>query len=126
MTQALDAGAEFTFDEKNPDHGVALAFGSALLLFLEEMPEPVIPYGLYAQCALTGSREQAYEILDTLPGLNANMWISITALLHFFCQQDRRAKSIETTQKIGMCSYRIYISLTKYVPSEVICRCTLV
>ncbi|CAE6400240.1 unnamed protein product [Rhizoctonia solani] len=98
---ALDTGTEFSFDERNPDHGVALAFGSALLLFLEEMPEPVIPYGLYAQCALTSSREQAYEILDTLPGLNANMWISITAFLHFFCQQDRRAKSIEVTQKIA-------------------------
>ncbi|CUA67708.1 inositol polyphosphate-5-phosphatase, 75kDa [Rhizoctonia solani] len=101
IIEALDTGDEFTFDEKNPDHGVALAFGSALLLFLEEMPEPVIPYGLYAQCALTSSREQAYEILDTLPGLNANMWISITAFLHFFCQQDRRAKTIGVTHKIA-------------------------
>ncbi|CAE6487934.1 unnamed protein product [Rhizoctonia solani] len=101
VIEALDTGADFSFDEKAPDHGVVLAFGSALLLFLEEMPEPVIPYGLYAQCALTGSREQAYEILDTLPGLNANMWISITAFLHFFCQQDNRAKSIEATQKIA-------------------------
>ncbi|ELU39553.1 endonuclease/Exonuclease/phosphatase family domain-containing protein [Rhizoctonia solani AG-1 IA] len=77
MYVALDTGAEFPFDEKTPDHGVALAFASALLLFLEEMPEPVIPYGLYAQCALTSSREQAYEILDTLPGLNANVRTSI-------------------------------------------------
>ncbi|KAH7335893.1 Endonuclease/exonuclease/phosphatase [Rhizoctonia solani] len=100
IIEALDTGADFSFDEEAPDHGVVLAFGSALLLFLEEMPEPVIPYGLYGQCALTGSREQAYEILDTLPGLNANMWISITAFLHFFCQQDKRAKSIEATQKI--------------------------
>ncbi|GAB1524417.1 hypothetical protein RhiTH_007571 [Rhizoctonia solani] len=53
IVEALDTGAEFPFDEKTPDHGVALAFASALLLFLEEMPEPVIPYGLYAQCALT-------------------------------------------------------------------------
>ncbi|CCO35482.1 inositol polyphosphate-5-phosphatase, 75kDa [Rhizoctonia solani AG-1 IB] len=73
IIEALDTGAEFPYDEETPDHGVALAFGSALLLFLEEMPEPVIPYGLYAQCALTNSREQAYEILDTLPGLNANV-----------------------------------------------------
>ncbi|CAE6489552.1 unnamed protein product [Rhizoctonia solani] len=62
IVEALDTGAEFPFDEKTPDHGVALAFASALLLFLEEMPEPVIPYGLYAQCALTSSREQAYEV----------------------------------------------------------------
>ncbi|CAE6440019.1 unnamed protein product [Rhizoctonia solani] len=101
IIEALDTGAEFSYDEKTPDHGVALAFGSALLLFLEEMPEPVIPYGLYAQCALTSSREQAYEILDTLPGLNANMWISITAFLHYFCQQDRRAKNAQVTRKIA-------------------------
>ncbi|CAE6438630.1 unnamed protein product [Rhizoctonia solani] len=101
IVEGLDTGAEFPFDERSPDHDVALAFGSALLLFLEEMPEPVIPYGLYAQCALTSSREQAYEILDTLPGLNANMWISITAFLHFFCQQDKRANSIEATRKIA-------------------------
>ncbi|KAF8747071.1 phosphatidylinositol dephosphorylation [Rhizoctonia solani] len=107
IVEALDTGAEFPFDEKTPDHGVALAFASALLLFLEEMPEPVIPYGLYAQCALTSSREQAYElngnfqILDTLPGLNANMWISITAFLHYFCQQDRRAKNTDATRKIA-------------------------
>ncbi|KAF8728361.1 phosphatidylinositol dephosphorylation, partial [Rhizoctonia solani] len=107
IVEALDTGDEFPFDEKTPDHGVALAFASALLLFLEEMPEPVIPYGLYAQCALTSSREQAYElngnfqILDTLPGLNANMWISITAFLHYFCQQDRRAKDADATRKIA-------------------------
>ncbi|KAJ1300525.1 hypothetical protein OPQ81_005336 [Rhizoctonia solani] len=101
IIEALDTGAEFPFDEKNADHGIVLAFGSALLLFLEEMPDPVIPYGLYAQCALTSSREQAYEILDTLPGLNANMWISITAFLHFFCQQDKRATSVEVTRNMA-------------------------
>jgi phosphatidylinositol-bisphosphatase len=55
-------GVEFPFDEKVPDHSVVLAFGSALLLFLEEMPEPVVPFRLHAQCALSNTREQAYEV----------------------------------------------------------------
>ncbi|KAB5593153.1 Inositol polyphosphate-5-phosphatase [Ceratobasidium theobromae] len=99
IIEALDTGAEFTFDEKDPGHDVSLAFGSALLLFLEEMPEPVIPYKLHLQCSLSTSREQAYEILDALPGINANvgMWISVTAFLHFFCQQEKRAN--ESTAK---------------------------
>ncbi|KAG8709688.1 hypothetical protein FRC08_018159 [Ceratobasidium sp. 394] len=90
IVEALDTGAEFPFDEKAPDRSVILSFGSALLLFLEEMPEPVVPLRLHTQCGLSNSKEQAYEILDYLPSINANMWISITAFLHFFCQQDER------------------------------------
>lgn len=101
IIEALDTGAEFPFDQQDPGVDVVLAFGSALLLFLEEMPEPVIPYRLHAQCAYSSSREQAYEILDTLPGLNANMWISITAFLHFFCQQEDRSKNSSSAQTLA-------------------------
>ncbi|KAF8601327.1 DNase I-like protein [Ceratobasidium sp. AG-I] len=90
--QSLDTDTAFPFDEKAPGRDAMLAVGTALILFLSEMPEPVIHPKLHVQCGLTGTKEQAYDILDTLPSLNANMWISITAFLHFFCQQDGRKK----------------------------------
>ncbi|KAG9079123.1 hypothetical protein FRC06_007945, partial [Ceratobasidium sp. 370] len=100
IVEALDTGAEFPFDEKAPDRNLILSFGSALLLFLEEMPEPVVPLKLHAHCGVSNSKEQAYEILDYLPSINANMWISITAFLHFFCQQDERKKNEDSVTTI--------------------------
>ncbi|KAG9122408.1 hypothetical protein FRC07_001217, partial [Ceratobasidium sp. 392] len=72
IVEALDTGSEFPFDEKTPDQSVILSFGSALLLFLEEMPEPVVPLRLNVHCGISSSKEQAYEILDHLPSINAN------------------------------------------------------
>ncbi|QRV82695.1 inositol polyphosphate 5-phosphatase [Ceratobasidium sp. AG-Ba] len=99
IIEALDTGNDFPFSPVSPAQDEILAIGSALLLFLEEMPEPVVPLRLHPHCGLSKSKEQAYEILDHLPSLNANMWISITAFLHFFCQQDSR-KGIPPSKNI--------------------------
>ncbi|QRV96682.1 inositol polyphosphate 5-phosphatase [Ceratobasidium sp. AG-Ba] len=53
VIEALDTGNDFPFSPVSPAQDEILAIGSALLLFLEEMPEPVIPLRLHPHCGLT-------------------------------------------------------------------------
>ncbi|KAG8739428.1 hypothetical protein FRC10_005637 [Ceratobasidium sp. 414] len=104
-SQALDTGAEFPFDEKAPDRSVILSFGSALLLFLEEMPEPVVPLKLHTHCGLASSKEQAYEAnsgLFTKPQRKCKCRTqSILAEVELFIDQDERGKNEGSVSAIG-------------------------
>ncbi|KAI8989001.1 DNase I-like protein [Trametes punicea] len=88
IRESLDTGADFGVDAHAKDPKVALAFADALIQFLESLVEPVIPPALHARCAEMTSRDEAFEVLDEFPVVNVNVWISLTAFLHFMCLQE--------------------------------------
>ncbi|KAH9848135.1 DNase I-like protein [Lenzites betulinus] len=88
IRESLDTGAEFAVDGPGSDPKAALAYADALLELLGSLIEPVIPTSLHAKCAQMTSRDEAFEILDELPVVNVNVWISLTAFLHYVGQQD--------------------------------------
>ena len=45
-----------------------------------------MPYALHARCASVASRDEAFEVLEALPPASVNVWISVTAFLHFISQ----------------------------------------
>ncbi|CDO76134.1 hypothetical protein BN946_scf184332.g4 [Trametes cinnabarina] len=95
IRESLDTGAEFSVDQYGSDPKVALAFADALVQFLESLVEPVIPTALHARCAQMSSRDEAFELLDELPVVNVNVWISLTAFLHFIGQQEAYKDRVE-------------------------------
>ncbi|KIM82825.1 hypothetical protein PILCRDRAFT_457561 [Piloderma croceum F 1598] len=86
VRECLDTGADFPKVMKD-DPRLALAVAQTLLQLLDSLPEPVIPVSLYARCAQVTSRDEAFEFLDELPSEAVNVWISITAFVHFIGQQ---------------------------------------
>ncbi|KAL1720460.1 hypothetical protein EV715DRAFT_289427 [Schizophyllum commune] len=75
-----------TTDSSNSPHTLSLAFASTLLSLLASLTEPVVPYALHARCASVASRDEAFEVLEALPPASVNVWISVTAFMHFISQ----------------------------------------
>lgn len=67
-TQSLDTvtGAAISLPADKDHRTVALAYGEALLQFLDSLTEPVIPWVLHPRCALARDREDAFEVGTSL------------------------------------------------------------
>lgn len=76
VRECVDTGAEFEDDIP------AQAYGSVLLEFLEG----VVPSDV--QVANMTDQDQAFEALDSFPIVGVNVWISVTAFLHYIVQQE--------------------------------------
>ncbi|KAL4243376.1 inositol 1,4,5-trisphosphate 5-phosphatase type II family protein [Abortiporus biennis] len=88
IRECLDTGNEFEFDISETDKfSICKAFATCLLKFLDSLPHSVIPRSLQARCAQVLNREMAFELLSELPGYTVNVWVSITAFLHYICHQ---------------------------------------
>ncbi len=46
--------------------------------------------------------EQVQQVLDAFPIVNVNVWISVTAFLHYIVQQEE-----DRARMIGMCSVQM-------------------
>ncbi|CAL1710188.1 unnamed protein product [Somion occarium] len=88
IRECLDTGVELTQPSTCDMERVALAVATCLLELLESLPQPVIPVTLQSRCARVSSRDEAFGILDELPSASVNVWISVTAFLHFISQQN--------------------------------------
>ncbi|RPD60669.1 DNase I-like protein [Lentinus tigrinus ALCF2SS1-7] len=95
IREKLDTGEEFNFGALEKDPKLALAFADTLVRLLESLSEPVIPPALHTRCSQMTSRDEAFELLDDLPVVNVNVWISLTAFLHFLGQQDAYQGRVE-------------------------------
>ncbi|KZP17358.1 DNase I-like protein [Athelia psychrophila] len=83
IRECLDTGADFPqYDDR-----VALAMAQTLLHLFDSLPESLIPTALHAQCAHARNRDEAFELLGELPNEVVNVWISVTAFLHYVAQQ---------------------------------------
>ncbi|KIK67887.1 hypothetical protein GYMLUDRAFT_155419 [Collybiopsis luxurians FD-317 M1] len=98
IREHLDTGDEFPYSHNTREHSISIAFGAALINFLDSLPECIIPPELHERCASVGSRDEAFEMLDFLSPETVNVWISVTAFLHYFVQKEgtssARAESI--------------------------------
>ncbi|KAJ7285002.1 DNase I-like protein [Mycena rebaudengoi] len=86
IRECLDTGSDFPFSPNPKDEEVPIAFGETLLGLLDSLHEPIVPTELHAQCMVSTSRDEAFELLDAFPPAAVNVWISVTAFLHYVCQ----------------------------------------
>ncbi|KAF8909683.1 Endonuclease/exonuclease/phosphatase [Gymnopilus junonius] len=100
IRECLDTGDEFPYAPSTPDPQISLAFASALLLFLDSLGDPIIPAVLHPQCLEMTNRDEAFELLDALMPAAVNVWISITAFLHFICQSSENEDQAERISTI--------------------------
>ncbi|KAK0226427.1 DNase I-like protein [Armillaria fumosa] len=80
MRKCLDTGSQFP---STVCPSLALATLSALL---SALPESVMPHDV--NILNVTDRETAFEVLETLPTANVNVWISVTAFLHYIAQEN--------------------------------------
>ncbi|KAJ7700407.1 Endonuclease/exonuclease/phosphatase [Mycena rosella] len=86
IRECLDTGAEFTFSPDPKNESAPVAFGETLLRLLNSLTEPIVPVELQPRCVDMTSRDEAFEMLDAFPPAAVNVWISVTAFLHYVCQ----------------------------------------
>ena len=68
-TQHLDGTSMANDFPAGSDHrAIALAYGEALLQFLDSLTEPVIPWVLHPRCALAKSREDVFDVCEPVLG----------------------------------------------------------
>ncbi|KIJ42241.1 hypothetical protein M422DRAFT_780052 [Sphaerobolus stellatus SS14] len=85
-TQPLDNTVTIQFPTMASHRDITLAFGGALLQFLGSLTEPVIPWAIHSRCALVQDREGVFEVLDEVPSFSRNVFVTVTAFLHFIAQ----------------------------------------
>ncbi|KAF5390606.1 hypothetical protein D9757_002587 [Collybiopsis confluens] len=91
IREHLDTGHEFPYSHETKERTISLAFGATLVEILNSLPECMIPVELHGKCAGVSSRDEAFEILDLLPQETVNVWISLTAFLHYFVHKESLA-----------------------------------
>ncbi|KAF8499473.1 Endonuclease/exonuclease/phosphatase [Hysterangium stoloniferum] len=79
-TQTLDSGNGVAFPADTNALDIAQAYGETLVEFLCSLTEPVIPWAMHPRCALARDRE---HILDDIPGFARNVYVTVTAFLHY-------------------------------------------
>ncbi|THH19550.1 hypothetical protein EW146_g1630, partial [Bondarzewia mesenterica] len=76
---SLDTTADISSPANAATEAFAHAVATVLLALLDSLPEPVIPFSLHARCAEVSSRDEAFEMLNTLPGASVNPSSTICA-----------------------------------------------
>ncbi|EJD01693.1 DNase I-like protein [Fomitiporia mediterranea MF3/22] len=92
IQESLDTGEEFNFDSKDMSEAerrkLALSFADVLFDFFQLLPSPLIPASVQDRCTQATDRDEAFEVMSSeLPGTSVNVWISLTAFLHYLAQQ---------------------------------------
>ncbi|KAF8065021.1 DNase I-like protein [Lyophyllum atratum] len=101
IRECLDSGDDFPFAPECDDPQVALAFATTLIRFLDSLVDPIVPVSLHPRCAQMTSRDEAFELLDAFPSTSVNVWISVTAFLHFMCQSPTVDQPSDKAEKIA-------------------------
>lgn len=70
-------------------HSVA----ETLLIFLDSLPEPVVPYSLYDRCLESSNFKQAQEVLELMPACHKNVFKYICAFLREFVSLSNKNQS---------------------------------
>ncbi|KAJ3560511.1 hypothetical protein NP233_g10791 [Leucocoprinus birnbaumii] len=88
IRECLDTGEDFPWllEKSEAEAKVSHAFAHTLLQLLDSLIEPIVPPILHARCVQMTSRDEAFELLDALQPAAVNVWITVTAFLHFICQ----------------------------------------
>ncbi|KAG1752256.1 DNase I-like protein [Suillus lakei] len=93
IRECLDTGDRFPSIKSGEEHGpLATAITSTLVQLLDSLVDPVVPPYLHARCLQMTSRDEAFELLDEFPPESVNVWISLTAFLHYMSLQKRPSR----------------------------------
>ncbi|KAH7096955.1 DNase I-like protein [Auriculariales sp. MPI-PUGE-AT-0066] len=84
IRNALDIGSRLEDSLSSSD---ASSVADTLLDMLDSLPSPVVPLFAHAQCAQIYNREDAFELVQTLPPVNRNVLMSLASFLHFYIEQ---------------------------------------
>ncbi|KAJ7059102.1 hypothetical protein C8F01DRAFT_1254783 [Mycena amicta] len=83
IRECLDTGADFPFTPSPNEHKLPVAFGETLLRLLDSFR----------------AATAAFEMLDAFAPAAVNVWISVTAFLHFVCQSSKEEEEEEEEAK---------------------------
>ncbi|KAL7408877.1 Endonuclease/exonuclease/phosphatase [Mrakia frigida] len=73
----------------------SFSVAETLLRLLNSLPEPVVPFGRSQEmCARTQSKDEAFQILDTLPNVSANVLVYLSSFLRFHIEKIPNAKGL--------------------------------
>ncbi|KAG1789123.1 DNase I-like protein [Suillus plorans] len=94
IRECLDTGDQFPSPQSGEEHGpLTTAIVSTLVQLLDSLVDPVVPSYLHARCLQMTSRDEAFELLDEFPPESVNVWISLTAFLHYMSLQKLPSQS---------------------------------
>ncbi|KAG1888407.1 DNase I-like protein [Suillus subluteus] len=94
IRECLDTGDQFPSLQSGEEHGpLAAAIAYILVQLLDSLVDPVVPPYLHARCLQMTSRDEAFELLDEFPPESVNVWISLTAFLHYISLQKLPSES---------------------------------
>ncbi|KAG1740451.1 DNase I-like protein [Suillus paluster] len=101
IRECLDTGDQLPSLESREEHGpLATAITSTLVQLLDSLVDSVVPAHLHARCLQMTNRDEAFELLDEFPPESVNVWISLTAFLHYMSLQ--KLPSQPVTDQAGM------------------------
>lgn len=101
IRECLDKGDQFPSPQPGEERGpLATAITSILVQLLDSLVDPVVPPYLHARCLQMTSRDEAFELLDEFPPESVNVWISLTAFLHYMSLQKPPSQS--STNQVDM------------------------
>lgn len=101
IRECLDKGDQFPSPQSGEGRGpLVTAIASVLVQLLDSLVDPVVPPSLHARCLQMTSRDEAFELLDEFPPESVNVWISLTAFLHYMSLQ--KPSSQLSTDKVDM------------------------
>ncbi|OAX42254.1 DNase I-like protein [Rhizopogon vinicolor AM-OR11-026] len=95
IRECLDTGDQFpSFKSPEEQSRYATVIIETLIQFLDSLADPVVPAYLHARCLQMTSRDEAFELLDEFPPESVNVWISLTAFLHYISQQKQPSRPV--------------------------------
>ncbi|KAG2058062.1 DNase I-like protein [Suillus hirtellus] len=102
IRECLDTGDQFPSPQSGEEHGpLTAAIVSTLIQLLDSLVDPVVPPYLHARCLQMTSRDEAFELLDEFPPESVNVWISLTAFLHYMSLQKLSSQSSTNQTEIA-------------------------
>lgn len=103
IRECLDTGDPFPSPKSGEDHSpLATAIASTLVQLLDSLVDSVVPPYLHARCLQMTSRDEAFELLDKFPPESVNVWISLTAFLHYISLQKSPSQSSTDQANMNM------------------------
>lgn len=94
IRECLDTGDQFPSPRSGEEHSpLTAAIVFTLVQLLDSLVDPVVPPYLHARCLQMTSRDEAFELLDGFPPESVNVWISLTAFLHYMSLQKLSSQS---------------------------------
>lgn len=95
LRECLDTGVDFPYEPVPESEVAARAVSVLLMKLLDSLPDPVIPGILHPQCIEMANRDEAFELLDAVQPAAVNVWISLTAFLHYLSNTSGRENHAE-------------------------------